>query len=91
VDNIYSQTMGWTTAAGVVGRVRNDCNVPVQIYIKAAFFDSKGTELDNGMETQTVAPHAQWPFLVGVPERFIHGFSCDVKTTRIIEVHVYDR
>lgn len=91
VDNIYSQTMGWTKAAGVVGRVQNNCAVPVQVYVKAAFFDAAGTQLDNGLEGQTVAAHAQWFFFVGAPERFIHGFICDVKLTRIIEVDVFDK
>jgi hypothetical protein len=91
VDNIYSQTMRFTTGAGVSGRVRNDCNVPADVFIKAAFFDASGNQLDNGLESQTVATHAQWPFFVAVPERFIHGFRCDVKVTRIIEVQVFGK
>lgn len=91
VDNIYSQTMGLTTAPGVSGRVRNDCNVPVDVFIKTAFFDASGNQLDNGLESQTVATHVQWPFFVAVPEKFIHGFRCDVKMTRIIEVEAFAR
>jgi len=59
--------------------------------LKRRFFDASGNQLDNGLESQTVATHAQWPFFLAVPERFIHGFRCDVKVTRIIEVHVFGK
>ena len=91
VDNIYSQTMGWTKGAGVSGRVRNDCNVPVDIFITVAFFDAAGNQLDSGLEAQTVAAHAQWPFFLAVPEKFMRGFTNDVKMTRIIDVRVFNK
>jgi hypothetical protein len=91
VDNIISQSLGWTTAAGIKAEANNNCDVPASLLVTVAFFDSQGLQIGSGTADQDIAPHTTWPFFVGVPDRLVHGFASDVKASRIIEASVWLR
>jgi hypothetical protein len=86
VDEIRFQGLSLTHAPGMQGIVHNNCNTAAGVVATAAFFDSRGNQLDSGGTYQTIASGASWSFFIPVPGQFLHGFICDVKAAQIIEV-----
>jgi hypothetical protein len=94
VFDIYSHKLGifsgiTSPEPGVEAKIRNECNVPVDVSVSVGYFDSAGTQFGDGIENVTVGASAVYSFY---HEAGLYGLDqARLKTAKIISVRAYPK
>jgi hypothetical protein len=60
VTDIHSIRTTLVTNAGLEARVESGCSVPIDVFVRVAYYDQRGIQYNNGVEAGTVSPGATW-------------------------------